>query len=228
LARLGIITGLVREAACFDFLPETQRPRVLCEGIGPSRAADGARKLITEGCDALISFGIAGGLDPALNPATIILAEAVLAADASNRPTDGSWQKRLCRQLEATSTVSTGTLFGSDRIIETPADKRRLFEATGAVAVDMESHGIAAVAAEAGVPFLVVRLISDPATGSIPPAALKGVGLNGRERHLAVVGGLLRRPGDLPALLRLRRDSMRAVAGLRRVAALVSPRFGLE
>ncbi len=228
MAGLGIITGLYREAACFDIFPETRRPRLRCLGIGPRRAAEGARQLVADGCDHLISFGIAGGLDPGLKSAAVVIADAVFADGAPRRPTDEVWRERLRSLLESQFTVSTGGLFGSDQVIETPGDKQRLYSTTGAVAVDMESHAIAAVAVEAAVPFLVVRLISDPASGVIPPAAMKGVGLDGRERHLAVIGALLRRPGDLPALLRLRRDSARAVAGLRRVAALVGPRFGLD
>ena len=228
MAGPGIITGLYREAACFDIFPETRRPRVRCEGVGPRRAAEGARKLIAEGCDSLISFGIAGGLDPQLKSATVVIAEAVIADGVPRRSTDDAWRERLRPVLESPFSVSTGSLYGSDQVIETPTDKQRLFATTGAVAVDMESHAVAAVAVEAAVPFLVVRLISDPASGVIPPAAMKGVGLDGRERHLAVIGALVRRPGDLPALLRLRRDSARALEGLRRVAALVGPRFGLD
>ncbi|MFZ1904034.1 MAG: hypothetical protein WAU56_01440, partial [Steroidobacteraceae bacterium] len=38
---------------------------VVVSGMGPSAAADGARRLIGAGATALVSFGVAGGLDPA-------------------------------------------------------------------------------------------------------------------------------------------------------------------
>ncbi len=225
--RLGVITGLVREVDCFTVFPADRRPRVHCAGIGPARAARAARRLLDEGCGALLSFGIAGGLDPALVPGTAVVAEAVVAPDGRRFATEPAWHGALFAVLAGQTEASAAAIAGSDAVVATPGDKRRLFEATGAVAVDMESHAVAAVADEARVPFLVLRLVSDSAAGLIPPVAMKGVGLNGRERHLAVAAALLRRPGDLPALLRLRRDSARAFRSLRRVALLAGPGFGL-
>ncbi len=226
--RLGVVTGLVREAKCFDVFSIGQRPEVHCAGIGPAQATQAARALLDGGCKALLSFGIAGGLDPNLKSGTAVVAEAVVTSGGRRLPTNDAWNAALYRILEKHTTISTAAIVGSDAIVATPDDKRRLFDDTGAVAVDMESHAVADIAAAAGVPFLVLRLISDPAAGLIPPAAMKGVGLNGRERHLAVIGALLTRPGDLPALLRLRRDSARAVGALRRVALLAGPSFGLD
>lgn len=218
---LGIITGLVREADCLS------GPLVRCSGPGPERALETARALIGEGCGALISFGIAGGLDPALKAGDLVLAETVISADGKTFTTDEEWRGRLLAVLGDLPSVGA-PLIGAARVIMTAEGKRRLFEDTGAVAVDMESHAIAEVCAQAGIPFLVVRAVSDPADGEIPRSALKGVGRDGRDQILPVVRSLLKRPWELPGLLRLKSGSDRALEILRRVAVLAGPRFGLD
>ena len=79
---------------------------------------------------------------------------------------------------------------GSERIVATAADKRALFEATGAQAVDMESHEVAAVAAAAGLPFLVIRALADPYDQVIPQVAREALRPDGRVR----LQGHARRP----------------------------------
>lgn len=224
---IGVVTGLAREAACFDATPAAGRLRARCEGIGPARAGQAAHRLLADGCRALCSFGIAGGLDPGLGATTLVLADTVITTEGARHATDPAWRRAVADRLMGGLEIAAGTLIGSDSVIETPADKENLFAATGAIAVDMESHAVGAAAAAAGVPFLVFRVVSDPAGGLIPKAAMKGVGLDGRTRHLAVLGALARRPGDLPALLRLRRDSARAIALLRRAVDLAGPGLGL-
>lgn len=215
---LGVITGLMDEA---DLLSApVHGVRVRCAGIGPVRARETALALVAEGCRGLVSFGIAGGLDPALAPGTVVLAERVVDGDGGAWDTDAPWRGHLAALAGNGVTLAGGTLTGSRRVVATPAAKQELGRRNGAVAVDMESGAVAQVAAEAGLPFLVVRAISDPAWTSVPRAAMKGVTPDGRRRPLGVVAALARRPGDLPGLLRLRRDSATALAALGRVAAV--------
>ena len=61
---------------------------------------------------------------------------------------------------------------GATRIVATQADKARAWIDTGALAVDLESAVVARAAAAAGIPFLVLRAIADPATRHLPPARL--------------------------------------------------------
>jgi len=86
------------------------------------------------------------------------------------------------------------------------------------VAVDMESHRVARVAAEAGVAALAVRAVGDPADWALPMLATRALGADGRPKIGAVAAGLLRRPGDLGLLLRVKRDTEAALATLSAVA----------
>lgn len=222
LARLGVITGLRAEAriavAAAEKLPEERRPLVLCAGA--SAARDGGRRLAAAGAGALLSFGMAGGLDATLRPGTLVVAEAVIAPDGRRFAVDAAWRGRLSALAGGACPPVVAAIAGSARAVTSTADRKALFEASGAVAVDMESHGVAAAAAEAGLPFLAVRAVADPAGRAVPPAALAGLTPDGRMRMLPVLARVLLRPWELPALIRLAGDSGLALAALRRVAAL--------
>ncbi len=117
----------------------------------------------------------------------------------------------------------TGALFGADEIIESTSKKAALFQNHGCLAVDMESHGAARAAANAGVPFLAIRAIADPADRALPPAALGAIAPDGSTRMLATLGAAMRDPKQFPALLKLGADSAAALKTLR---SSLGPLFG--
>ena len=98
----------------------------------------------------------------------------------------------------------------------TQADKQALASATGALAVDMESHIAARLAAAHGLPFAALRVICDPAGRAIPPAAIAGMREDGGTDLGAILRALLRDPGQLPAMIRLAGDARTAFSFLAR------------
>jgi nucleoside phosphorylase len=240
---------------------------VAVSGGRPDRAEAAARGLVQQGVRALLSWGIAGALDPALAPGALILPDRVVCPDGSVRglaslfaaaapaaaasaagqasrhgrrpprkpavpagsdllpPASGGGNGEGApapptgtgsgpeRPLAAASLVA-----GSDALVLDPAAKAALGRRTGAAAVDMESHRLATVAAEAGLPCFVVRAVSDPAGRALPALAATALDAAGRPRIGAVLAGLARRPGDLAALIRAARDSRAALATLRGAA----------
>ena len=226
LQPIGVITGLTREADCLAGFPAAGRPRVLCSGADPARAVTHARQLIGEGCRGLVSFGVAGGLVDGLVAGSLVVADAVVLPDGRRLVTAAAWRDGLLRALSAEATVLVAAVAGSDRIVGTVRAKRALAAGTGAVAVDMESHGVAAAAQAAGVPFLVVRAISDAADARLPAWVAGCIGADGSRRWGAVVAGVVGNPRDIPALVRLAGGSNKALAGLRRVAGRAGPSFG--
>ncbi len=66
--RLAVVTGMSSEAA---LLAAADSLLVRCEGPGPDAARRAAEGAVAEGATALMSFGLAGGLDPALAPGHI-------------------------------------------------------------------------------------------------------------------------------------------------------------
>jgi adenosylhomocysteine nucleosidase len=227
VARLGVITGLVSELNCLAVFAAADRPRARCAGIGAVAAREASRALIAEGCTGILSFGMAGGLDPALKAGTVVIADRIVTADGRFFATQESWRKSLVEVLAGIGNlVSVASIAGSERVVTSVAAKQNLRRHTGAVVVDMESVGVAEAAAEAGLPFMAVRAVADTAWFSVPEWVLGGVGADGALRPLVVAVGLLARPWALPVVAGLARDSRRARAGLRRVAALSGPRFG--
>ncbi|WP_019448884.1 phosphorylase [Cupriavidus sp. BIS7] len=178
---------------------------------------------LAQGCAGVISFGVAGGLDPTLPPGTVIVATAVRAGDASYS-TDPYWTAALRRALPQ---AATGLLAGSDTPVITVPEKAALHESHGALAVDMESH-IAARAAHAhGIPFAALRVVIDPADRPVPPLAVAGMAADGSTDVGAIVFGLLKAPYQLGSLLRLGRDASAAKAALASARKAVGTGFAL-
>ena len=233
MSRLGVITGLRSEADCLKSSPAPESVLIACAGADSGRARAAAIRLIGENCDSLLSFGIAGGLSPDARPGTIILARAAITMDRTEIDTDPAWRERLRALLSADgafaqSALSDGCITGANDVVATPEAKQALIGKTGAAAVDMESVAVAEAAAGAGIPFVILRVIADPADGRVPPSALKAVAADGRIRRLAVLANLISRPWDLAALIRLGRHAATAHGVLRRVAALAAPAFGAQ
>src|SRR5262245_11281283 len=157
---------------------------VIYSGDGRNLASSLAAA-VRGGCGGLVSFGVAGGLHPDLEPGDCIVASAVLSG-TSRIPTDRRWSQNL---VETVPHAVLGVLVGVPAPVATPDAKRMLHQKTGAIAVDMESHVVAAVAAKHAIPMAAIRVITDPAVRALPKAAI----------------GAMRGDGttDIPAMLRL-------------------------
>jgi adenosylhomocysteine nucleosidase len=223
LGPLGIVTGMPAEAA---LIPKSASLIVRCAGPGKDAARRAAEDAVAEGAAALVSFGLAGGLDPSLAAGAVILANAIVARDGTRRATDAAWRERLFALL-GPEHVTVADIAAADGPVVSVAEKRGLFAATGAAAVEMESGAVEQVARAAGLPFLAVRVIADPAGRAVPPSASKGLRPDGRPDPLAILGRLAARPGDTAGLIRLAGDYRRARRRLRDIAIRAGGLFGL-
>jgi hopanoid-associated phosphorylase len=160
----------------------------------------------------VISIGLAGALSPLLKVGDIVIADQVLTGLEKWDCHEG-WRVRLTSRLPF---AHQGQLFGSDVIIERPETKSGLHDTTGALAVDMESQVAARFAAKRNLPLAGLRVISDDASHVLPPAALVAMKPDGGIALGRVLGSLLRRPTQVPALIRTARGSNKAFAELLR------------
>ncbi len=170
----------------------------------------------------IISIGIAGALSPQLEAGDCIVASTVIAK-AARYDTDNVWTTRLRRALPD---PRVAPIAGADRIAATAEDKAALFKDTGADAVDMESHIAAAVAKENGLPFAALRVISDRADHTLPPAALAAMKPNGGIALGRVLRSIAFRPMQIPALMRTSRESEKAFVTLLRCRDVLGPGLG--
>jgi adenosylhomocysteine nucleosidase len=202
-------------------------------GIGLTAAADAAQRLIAAGATALTSWGMAGGLDPALRAGTIFLPSKVICADGSGYSTSAYWRARLGAAVAAQRPVTHGILLTSSVAIGAVAGKAAAFHDTGALAVDMESVAIAQVAAVHEIPFLAVRVIVDTAYDALPRAVV-AASRSGQVQIWRLLRALALRPADVAALVRLARRyrtarrSLAAVARAGPLARLVFPAAGIS
>jgi len=113
-------------------------------------------------------------------------------------------------------------LFTSARVLFTPEDKAEQGRATGAIAVEMESGVHAAFAASRGLPFLVLRVILDPAGMALP--MIKGlITPEGGIRPFKAVTHVISHPYHLPFLLELKRARATAAQALTRLCHALFP-----
>ncbi|WP_084084977.1 phosphorylase [Cupriavidus sp. USMAA2-4] len=174
-------------------------------------------------CAGVISFGVAGGLEPGLAPGAVVLADGVYDG-TSLHPADADWLGALRRALPQ---ARVGSLAGADAAVTDLAGKRALHQRTGALGVDMESHLAARFAQARGLRFAACRVVIDPADRAVPPAALAGMAADGSTDVPAVLRSLLRAPGQIGGLLRLARDASAARATLKSVRGRVGAGFAL-
>ena len=171
-------------------------------GGTPAGGVAAATRLIQQGATALVSFGLAGGLDPSLRPGTLIVASHVLS-DGEALPADGA--------LAALFGGASGhTILAGTRVVADAIAKQRLFAATGAHAVDLESGPVGRIAIAHGLPFAAVRAICDPAKRTLPPAALVALNPAGRIGPMHLIRSIVQQPRQIGGLLALAWDAARA------------------
>jgi len=170
----------------------------------------------------VLSFGVAGGLDPALPPGHVVIGTSVGARE-DRWPTEQAGAERIAALFRRGGVpISLAGIAGVDAPVLDGSAKAALRARTGAAAVDMESHIAAEYAAAHGLPFTALRVVCDPAGRSLPPLVATALQPDGRTNYAAVAGSLLRNPGQLPALTRVARDAAAAFRALSRCRDLLA------
>lgn len=217
------VTGLAREARlasgpgveAVGTGGNPRRLRALLEGRSPA------------GCRAVVSFGIAGGLDPILEPGDMIVATGIVA-DAERWTTAPVLSSALCARLEGAGLrVVAADLAGVEEAVLTVAAKAALRAMGGTAAVDMESHVAAAYAARHGLPFAAVRAVCDPAGRALPAFVAQALKPDGEPDILAVLKAVARGRARIGDLVGLARDSSAAFRALGRCRRRLGDGFGI-
>jgi adenosylhomocysteine nucleosidase len=215
--RTVIIAALGNERAALARASSTSLGwSVVQSGPGPERAARCAMAAIAAGAQALVSWGLAGGLAADVEPGTVIVPRRVVMQRGETFAVSAAWHERLAR-LAAQFTVSFGDLLTVPAALASPMAKAAAATALRVVAVDMESASIAAVAARARVPFVALRVIVDAHDDALPPGAERWIDARGNTRPAAALGAIAR-PGEWQTLWRLAQRYRKANSVLARLA----------
>lgn len=121
--------------------------------------------------------------------------------------------------------IVAGTIATGDQMIADRAAREAIHRRTGAVAVDMEGAAIAHAAYANGVPFLLIRSISDEIEDAFTfdfsqffPETDELLSPGSKTRAMTrAAGHIIHHPGDMVAMMRMRQNMLRAAAN----AALV-------
>jgi adenosylhomocysteine nucleosidase len=212
-SRLLFISGLQREAR----IARAADALALC-GSGEMLRAKLAK--VATPLQLTISFGLCGGLDPALRSGDIVIGTSALAGGAAVLADESITRDLAARLQAAGERVSVGAVAGVDAPVLTRLAKAELRKATMAAAVDMESHIAARLAADRKSPFAILRVVSDPACRDLPRLVTKAVRPDGSVDLGAVAFGVIRSPEQMLGLIATARDSAIAFAALRRCRRL--------
>ena len=206
-----IVTGLVQEAR----IAAGPGMAVVCSASDPQQL----RALLTvfdpTTIRGVISFGVAGGLDPSLKSGDVVVATEVMAGDTRWLAGLSLNEQQIAGIALGRRRIVRGSLAGVEEVVVAQSCKEALRSVTGAAAVDMESHIAAAYASENDLPFAALRVISDPATRTLPALARSAIKPNGEIDLRKILGGLVRNPKSLHALVSTGIDFNRALKSLR-------------
>jgi nucleoside phosphorylase len=214
-----IVSGLKREAAILAGPGRT----TLCGDASVLRAKLAEAASLRP--SLVVSWGLCGGLDPRLRPGNLILAKEVVSDDGAIRTDEAVGASLASRLVGAGARVVVERLAAADAPVLTAVAKAELRRATGAAGVDMESLIAGRYALEQRIPFAILRAVADPAERDLPPLVSKAVDSNGAINALAVIGGLIRSPGQLAGLSAAARDSRTALQALNRCRRLLPGLF---
>ena len=198
----------------FDFHEGTFAGRpvaLLALGVGKECARIAAE--VTIRCyrpDLIISAGFAGGLHPSLQDGDIVVGSEILdlGEDHGNEVHCRCMYPLPARpELNQDGTglqIHTGKILTTDEMVLKAANKQRLGRATGALATDMETSAVAAVAAAHQTDLLAVRCITDNDHESLPEE-FNDFFIVGQLKRRRILRACARRPHLLLDLARLGR-----------------------
>ena len=132
-------------------------------GVGIKKARKGTRFIIERFKPSLIiSAGFGGALSPSFKIGDIVIGEWVVSLTKNEK-------RNLFSDVPNCGyDFKKGGILTENRFIYNPGEKKKLFEDTGALVVDMETWSVTEAAIERGVKVLSVRSISDEYSETLP------------------------------------------------------------
>lgn len=214
-----VATGFNREVACVSHLPGV----VPVAGGGDPVALRSRLEQAAAGAAGIVSFGMTGALVDGLAIGDWVVADRLWGAVELN--CDPAWTEALAAALPG---ARIGGFYADGRMIDTVAEKLALGKRHSALAVDMESHVAGAVAAERGLPFAIVRCISDGARHLLPHAITVSMRPDGGVDGKAMLRSIAARPAQVADIARTTAGFAKAMRELKRGAIRIGPRMGLR
>ena len=174
-------------------------------GPGIDNAARATRALLDGHAPRwVVACGFAGGLQAGMGVGDVVVADGVRNLRGGEFAAPPGMMSDPARRLHV------GRFVTADAIVRTVAEKRDLAVAFDAVAVDMETYGVAAACRDAGVRFMAVRAVTDDLSADLPVEVHALLAATGAKRVGATLGSLWNRPASAGDLWRLREKAVLA------------------
>jgi len=170
------VTKTVEACGCtyYDGVLDGKAVTVVCCSVGKVNAAVCTTILIREfGCEAVVNVGIAGAMGKGLRPLDVVLSREAVVHDLDPSAVkyypftrSFSGDERLLAAADAACggiTHRIGRIATGDQFIAGGEPAARIREAYAPDAVEMEGAAVAQVCHMNGVPFLIIRSMSDSA-----------------------------------------------------------------
>ena len=172
------------------------------------------------GAAGIVSYGLTGGLADGLRIGDWIVGDRLTGA--IDHDCDAGWRDALAARLPG---ARIGGFFADGRMIDTIAEKRALGVRHSALAVDMESHVAAGVARTHGLPFAIVRIVSDEVDHLLPHAITVSMRPDGGFDRTAMRGSLAAAPEQMRDVVQTMAQFAVGFRGLRRGAKMMGERL---
>jgi uridine phosphorylase len=217
MSHVVVATGFNREVATIR-----QPGVVVVAGGGDPIGLRAKLEQAAAGAAGIVSYGMTGALADGLAIGDWVVGDRL--SGAIEVECDPAWREALLARLPG---ARLGGFFADGRMIDTVAEKLALGERHDALAVDMESHVAAAVAAERGLPFAIVRCVSDGARHLLPHAITVSMRPDGGVDTRAMFASLAARPAQIADVARTTAGFTKAMRELKKGAARIGPRMAL-
>jgi adenosylhomocysteine nucleosidase len=192
---------------------QAQVGRALVDFVVTGMGAESARRVADAVMDAsyqfCVSAGFAGALTEKYLVGDVLVAEAVQQLGKSKTL---PCSRNLVHAARDDGAKQVKMFLTAGHVVRTPAEKAQL--GPFADAVDMESFAVLDAAAARKLSAVAIRVISDTSKAEVPAFVDAMVDEKGRVNAKGVLRQMTRHPLQLPALIRLGRDSRTAAESL--------------
>lgn len=211
-----VATGFTREVRTVE------RPGIIAIAGGgvAERLEQTLHEAAGAGAAGIVSYGLTGALADGLKIGDWVVGTRLTGA--IDHDCHAGWCDALANRLPG---AHKGAFFADGRMIDTIAEKRALGVTHDALAVDMESHMAARVARAHGLPFAIVRIVSDEVGHLLPHAITVSMRPDGGFDRTAMRRSLAEFPGQMADVTKTMAQFAAGFRGLRSGAKLMGDRL---
>tara|TARA_Y100000589_G_scaffold19093_1_gene15903 strand:+ start:510 stop:1181 length:672 start_codon:yes stop_codon:yes gene_type:complete len=207
--KIAVVAGLARE---LKFLEEFQNIRIF-QGYSKN-ALIAARNALSERPDVIISFGLAGSINPKVQNSKIIIPKNIIDKFGNKKKVSKKYSDFFNKRIS--DKVFSQNLITVDKIEHNLNNKKYLNKNISFI--DMESSYIQQEAIKKKIPFISMRVIFDDLNFSIPQFLKKCIDRNGNLILFKLIINIILSPKRILELIELSKKYKKASIVLKKIS----------